>query len=328
VDIKCKICRSDSKSFLKNLFDDRYGYKGFFDVYKCINCGFIQTEPALKDDELSDLYTNYYPRQNLSSKEVMASINKDSKWKRWFLGINNTTHFYINKKAKVLDIGCGSGVSLLEIKEKGAEAYGIEEDRNVEKVAKELGLNLEIGNIYNSKYLDNFFDYITASQVIEHVPDPIRFIEAIKYKLKNNREVILSFPNANSFFRIIFNSRWINWHIPYHQNFFSRKAIKIMADKTGFKIKKIKTITPTLWTILQIRNLLNNPKEGIADKLWKVDKSDPQTCTDKKYIVLTKSKKIIFKFIKWALFILLGLFDRAIDFIRLGDSFLIILSKV
>ena len=53
-----------------------------------------------------------------------------------------------------MDIGCGSGVSLIEAENLGANAFGLEADPNVEKIAKNLNLNIFQGNLDESPFKD------------------------------------------------------------------------------------------------------------------------------------------------------------------------------
>lgn len=320
---KCKICQSD-KIILdqKNIFDNRYGYPGYFNIYLCQKCGFRQTFPELKNEELSDLYTNYYPRKNQNIQELKSHFifknNKLNKFKRWFNGNNNKCFYHLpTKKIKVLDIGCGNGFSLFFIEKLGGEAYGIEEDKNVISISQALNLNIEIGNIYTSKHSDKTFDYIIGSQIIEHIPDPKMFLREIINKLKDDGKIILSFPNANSLARKIFKKNWIHWHVPYHLNHFSLKNIKILVHTENLKIDKIKTITPSDWTILQLLDSRNDAEKGKKGKIW-----------NKKNIVKHTNLKGILIYIRnKTLRFLINLLNKIIDLARKGDSFLIILSK-
>lgn len=322
--MQCKICGSEIRIHKKDLFDDRYGYPGKFGVFVCEKCGFGQMEPQLKDSELSDLYTNYYPRQDITAQSISDSVvYKKGMWAklyRWWIGINNVCHYYVEPGKKALDIGCGNAVSLLEMQGNGVDAYGIEEDRNLEKPAKELGLKVEIGNIYDSKYEDNFFDYITLSQVLEHIPDPQRILVAAKAKLKNDGVLIAAFPNFESIYRKICGDRWIHWHVPYHLNYFTKKSIEILVKKSGFKIKKYQVITPTTWSILQIENMVFKLKEGESNEQWGAKK------IANKSFLAKSTRKILYlcMILSWFIFSILNKF---FDFLQIGDGIIVFLEK-
>lgn len=322
--MNCKICNGGTNLYQEKLFDDRYGYPGKFSVLVCEKCGFGQLNPQLKDSELSNLYTNYYPRQNITAQSVENSVEyKEGLYNmilRWLNGTNNICHYYVKPGNKVLDIGCGNAASLLEIRNIGAEAYGIEEDRNLEKPAKELGLNVEIGNIYNSKYADNFFDYVTLSQVLEHIPDPQRFLIAAGNKLKSKGVVIASFPNFDSVYRKICRKRWIHWHVPFHLNHFSKKSFKMLAKESGFIIKEYRVITPTTWSILQVENIIFNFKEGESQKQWGSQNTG----------MSSGKKSMTYKFLYFCMLLLRLMFsivNKIFDFMHIGDGVIVFLEK-
>lgn len=268
----CKICGQSLELLHENLFDDRYGYPGKFSVYRCVQCGFGQTEPPLTAEALGRLYTDYYPRKNLTADEVRRSATwqpgKLASWKRWLQGVDNTCHYHVTPNSKVLDIGCGNSASLLDIQAQGAEAVGTEEDRNVEPIARELHLQIHFGDVSTSSYADESFDFITMSQLLEHIPDPAAFLQRVSQKLKPTGQIIMSFPNIDGWNRRHSGKKWINWHIPYHINFFTPKSLRQLADHTGLKLVSLKTITPNVWIQLQALANHSTAVAGQPNAIW------------------------------------------------------------
>lgn len=268
----CKICQSSTTLFMEQLFDDRYGYPGRFNVYRCTQCGFGQIDPEVMGIELERLYTDYYPRKNLTRQEVEQSATfrpgLRSYYKRWLEGTNNVAHYHVRPGTRVLDIGCGNGASLLEIQRAGAEAYGTEVDRNVEVIAQELRLNIHFGDINTAPWPDQYFDDITMSQLLEHTAVPADFLRQLQRKLKPGGRMIMSFPNIDSFNRVRSGKKWINWHIPYHMNFFSRRSIELLAEQIGMQVQRIQTMTPAVWLMLQARATAYELKEGVPSPVW------------------------------------------------------------
>ncbi len=321
--MKCIICNNENRIFLKNIFDDRYGAEGKHSIYRCIKCGFGKCVPGLKEKEIGRFYAKYYPLASQTAESVKNSAGIPSHVSAWLNGINNIAHYYITSNSTVLDVGSASGASLLEIEKLGGIAYGIEPNPNAQKIAKKLNLRIHQGFITDNFFPGIKFDYITASQVIEHDPDPKAFLQAVYKHLKDNGKVVMSFPNISSLYRKLFGRIWINWHVPYHCNFFTKKSFTKLAQLSGFKIREIKTVTPNLWTILQIRMLLTKPEEGKASPVWSVKPQSSQI--HQTFISLVKRKFMT------SIIILLSLLiipvNRIIDFFGQGDSFLVILEK-
>lgn len=314
--MKCKICKNKTKTWYKKLFDDRHGYPGYFNVEKCVECGFAQTDPQIPKNKLTELYSKYYPRQNIDFKKIKLKNYKSPKRSAlWRKGLLNGAHFLVKDDSSVLDVGSGVGYSLLYLKNKGCEAYGIDPDSNAKKLAKKFKLNFHQGFIEDRPFENKKFDYVIANQVIEHTNNPVGFLKHCKNRLKKDGEIIISFPNANSLTRKLLGKKWLHWHIPYHLNHFSKKSVAKLAKKTNLKIKTIKTITPNLWTNIQIRNLLAKPEMGKRDFFWD-GKSNKEE--EIKHIgFLNKTFRILENY---------NFLNRVVDKLQFGESFLVILK--
>ncbi len=317
---KCIICQENSILFLSGLFDDRYGALGKHSIYRCEHCGFGRTIPGLKSHVIAQFYSKYYPLSAIDPATVKSSAKLISTWLRWLTGTDNIAHLYIKPNTKVLDIGSGSGVSLLEIRKLGGIGFGIEPDPNAQVIAKKLRLNVFQGFISDNPFPEVKFDYITASQVIEHDPDPIAFLNSARQRLRKGGKIILSFPNTDSIYQKIFRNKWLNWHVPYHLSFLTKKSLNIAADKAGLEIRKIRTITPNLWTVLQIRMYLSPVLEGKKNPIWV---SSTKTNSKSKSNGIVTS--LLIKSIPVVIF-LLAFVNRVIDFLGWGDSYLVFLG--
>ena len=58
---------------------------------------------------------------------------------------------YLKEDSKILDVGFGSGRDMLHFKNEGYDVYGIDLEDKFVKHAKELGLNVEQGNVLTYK---------------------------------------------------------------------------------------------------------------------------------------------------------------------------------
>lgn len=261
---KCKICGEQLSPFIENIFDERHGYPGRFNIYRCDSCGFGQTVPDISEDVISEVYTKYYPRKRIVNGGTLQdrSVKISSPLKRWWMGVNNTAHYHITRGTKVLDIGCGDCTSIKEINAMGSEGYGIEPDQNIRPVIETLGLKVHIGLFHEIPFPDRYFDYVTMSQVLEHIHNPVELLRSFRRILKDEGQVIIGVPNIDSRLREKYGHRWLNWHVPYHINHFSRKSLGLLAEMSGYQIKRIKTYTPNLWVALQKKLFYYPIEEG------------------------------------------------------------------
>ncbi len=321
--MRCPICDNFIFKKLINLYDDRYGEPNFYSIKECTQCRHYCTFPRINNNQLSALYGNFYPRKNINLESIVKEAKKEtskfSGFFRWLKGTNNQGQFYAKKDDLFLDIGCGSGASLIEAEYLGANAFGLEADPNVEKIRKALNLNIFQGNLDESPLKDISFNLIVLNQVIEHIPEPDTLLESLNTKLTKDGLIIISLPNINSFWRFLFKEKWINWHVPYHLHHFNDKNFIRLINKCGFQIIKKKSVTPNIWSLMQIRNILNPIKIGEKNKQWMTENSlNSINKTDKdlmnKIIILFKT------LIKILILAPITIFNRFIDLFGFGDS--------
>jgi len=316
------------EEFIGQIWDDRYGCPGVYSIYRCVSCAQMMTTPPLSEEDLPGLYSKYYPRSDIdfeSLEREAALVDKPySAWRRWLAGTNNQGHYMARPGQRVLDIGSGSCLSLLELRHMGVETFAVETDPNVRAIADRYDLNVHIGSIHDTPFPNLSFDLITLNQVIEHVPDPGSLLRVVRDRLAPGGRVILSFPNAMSLQRWLTGTRWINWHVPYHQHHFNKRSIELLAYKEGYRVERASTVTPNLWSVLQLGSLRKPPAEGVASATWEGGGGADDVRTS----FSTKVRLRLLRELHSLASPLLVPLNRIVDQLGLGDSLLIVLRKV
>ncbi|MFZ4855393.1 MAG: class I SAM-dependent methyltransferase [Desulfuromonadaceae bacterium] len=262
----CKIC--GGKINLKSrIYDDRYGYSGYFDLYKCCFCGHGIINFEFATAQLTELYTDHYPRSFFDVTKYKPAEGAKG-FIAWLDGAARSAYCWVPEKVRVLDIGCGFGETLGYHKLRGCDAYGVEADENIRRYAEKYGFNVHVGLFDPEQYEEDFFDYVTLDQVIEHVTDPVETLRGVARVLKPGGVAILSTPNSNGWGAKVFGNRWINWHAPYHLHHFSDKSMHIAAEKAGIEIEWVKTLTSSDWLHHQWNHALIFPRMGEPSPYW------------------------------------------------------------
>ena len=159
---------------------------------------------------------------------------------------------YIKINEKVLDLGCGSGrlYSLFFTRSElisdrvNINYTGIDFAENLVKIAeRKYGDYFKTGDILNLPFSDENFDSVWSIAVLHHIPSfelRKRVLNEIKRVLKPNGRVIITCWKIKSLLRkdifIPFQGKKRYYHI------FSKKEIKKMFEKAGFKIEELKTL--------------------------------------------------------------------------------------
>lgn len=84
------------------------------------------------------------------------------------------------------------------------------------------------------------FDAITSFEVLEQVVDPAEFSQTAKRLLKPNAILILSMPNLDDPYCL--QQQIAPAMPPPHINFFSRRRLKILLERTGFAVTRTYTL--------------------------------------------------------------------------------------
>lgn len=100
----------------------------------------------------------------------------------------------IEEESSVLDLGCGDGTLLKELKKKNINARGI--DINQDNIVKclEKGLSVVQGDIDEGlqEYPDKSYNYVILNQTLQSTEKP-DFV--VKEMLRVGEKVVVSFPN-------------------------------------------------------------------------------------------------------------------------------------
>lgn len=314
--MNCPICKNQYAYAFMQVSDDRYGYPGQFSLIECPSCDHAFLDCALSSSQLTLLYTNYYPRKSFDIQQYKLCTERAG-LSAWFNGLKSSAFRWVSKNVRVLDIGCGFGESLGYHTARGCDVYGVEADENIRRVVEKFGYNVHVGLFDDKVYEADFFDYVTMDQVIEHVTDPLLTIQGVARILKSGGTAILTTPNARGWGAKFFGYRWINWHTPYHLQFFSKNSIKLVADNAGLEVVKIKTTTNSEWLYYQWLHLITFPKQGEVSGFWSPIKTKLtflQKVGIKILSVLHKTK-------------INHVITRVFDSIGLGDNFVVVLKK-
>jgi ubiquinone/menaquinone biosynthesis C-methylase UbiE len=95
--------------------------------------------------------------------------------------------------------------------------------------------NQIIGDGQQMPFRDKSFDSILAGEVIEHVPNPLRFIQECGRVLKQGGILALSTPNKKSWLNRITHS----YEMPLHLSLFDILSLKNLLEGEGFRIEQV-----------------------------------------------------------------------------------------
>lgn len=252
---KCPWCDSEKTQFHLWLKDE-FLTQEEFQIYECLRCGLLFTEPRPKKSEIGKYYKSeeYYSHQENKSGfipklyESVKSVNLRKKYKMATNGI---------AKGRVLDIGCGVGDFLHTMEQKGWETEGIEPSEDAKAIAKKR-IKAEVLDTEAQETLpDNSFDLITMWHVLEHVDDLHWQLNQLERLVKPNGRVVMAVPNYKSYDGVFYKEKWAAYDVPRHLNHFNQETlVKIFKTNNLIHIKTEKLV----WDAYYISYMSENYK--------------------------------------------------------------------
>lgn len=96
----------------------------------------------------------------------------------------------------ILDVGCANGEELRKyVSLKGGNVFGFGVDINEIKSSNTKNIQFVRGDALHLPFKKDTFDLITATEIIEHLPNGKQFLKECHRVLKEGGYLILSTPN-------------------------------------------------------------------------------------------------------------------------------------
>lgn len=222
-----------------------------FSVVCCSSCNFLYVSNVLSAIAIQNMYREGYDNlRHVHGQRVNASVNIDV-LRRLIPGIRNKS---------LLDVGSGYGFLLQAAsRQYNMRVAGVELSLAERKYAHEkLGVKT---------YKDMFelpenerFDVVTAFEVIEHVRDPLSFINALVERVNTGGYLLIATDNFESEVVKRLGTGFPKWIPHEHISCFSPKSLRLLLDKFA-NLTIVGSCSFTPWE-LQLRSILDRISFG------------------------------------------------------------------
>ena len=201
---------------------DEFRNLNSIDYFKCSNTGLGWYEPK-EAAGTSSLY------QQL---EKLDWYYMKKKWE-FTMALN-----LINRQSKILEVGAGGGHFLRLALKKNHFVSGIE--LNQKRAANMLAFGYEIKELTMNQLKEKTnerYDVICAFQVLEHVSNPLEFINDMICLLNPGGKIILSVPNAAVMKKIDPDNEDLLNQPPHHMGHWDKDVFYALEKLLPFKVK-------------------------------------------------------------------------------------------
>lgn len=214
----------------------------FREIKCCTQCGhFISRTPL----DLSALYQFDYVDRTYGGmkgiqekfREIMSlrSENSDNFGRVEKIVEYAKSHFSSISNLTVLDVGGGLGVFLALIRKRTDwNCTSIEPDARLSKhINEDLGIE-SLNSDYRTLRWDRKFDIICLNKVLEHIEEPLGFLEKAKDDLKPNGFIYLELPDGEKACLDPKGFEREEFFIEHHHAF-SMKSMKLLSRNAGLE---------------------------------------------------------------------------------------------
>ncbi len=208
----------------------KWGYP----ILRCQSCGLGSTDTdnrfdpdqfysaAYFDGQYKDGYGDYLGSESVLRAEFRGLVSHLAEW-----SITG---------GKLLEIGSAYGFFLLEAS-RSFESTGLEICEHAVRFCRERGLDVQQGVLSDDFFRGRApFDAMVMLDVIEHLPDPLETVTLIKNNLRLGGHLVITTGDWDSLFSSVAGRYWRLMTPPQHLYFYSRRTLRTLLRKAGFKI--------------------------------------------------------------------------------------------
>jgi SAM-dependent methyltransferase len=193
---------------------------------RCTECGLVtlplQEAPQVAYEDAADpYYLEQAPERIANAHRLLAMIPSGG---------------------RLLEIGCACGFLLVAARERGFAVQGIELSTWASAHAREAyGLDVKTTSLEAANLPAATYDAVVLADVIEHLTDPRRTLQAIHRVLRPGGRLLLLTPDIGSAVARLCSTRW--WGLlDDHYVYFSRTTLRRFLESEGFAIERLSAL--------------------------------------------------------------------------------------
>ena len=169
---------------------------------------------------------------------------------------------------RLLDVGCGAGAMLEAATKNGWNVQGVDVSASAVKHSRSLGFDVFHGELQEAKLPDQYFDVVTAGELLEHVFDPQVVMNEIARLLRPGGLLWTTTPHSRGLSARVLGIEWGNVRPPEHLQLFSSSGLRLVLERAGFHDVKLRTEGGNpfeIWNALKSRRSSSAPECEAAE---------------------------------------------------------------
>lgn len=205
-----------------------FGSKSGYHLAACGACGALFVNPMPGANELAAFYDSYHKTGQYTAK-------LDSKVRRARRRLRRLRRTAAGRR--FIDVGCNVGFAVAAAQSCGFDALGIDIDNAAIESARALFPDCRFARCDVAE-VEGSFDVAYCSEVIEHLPEPVPFLAAIRRALAPGGLIYVTTPDMAHRSQPRTPRELLASDVirpPEHLLYLDRRSTKIILERCGFK---------------------------------------------------------------------------------------------
>jgi len=238
---------------------------------RCETCGVFFLNPMPTIEYLNTAYPQDYYAY---AAPVASSRNSREKQLRQLIrralcftsGWTGDPRF--EKPGNMLDIGCGAGHFLMEMREKGWTVQGVEPDATAAARGSLAGLAISAGTLHDAKFPPESFDYVRSNHSFEHIHNPRAVLREIRRIIRPDGRLFLGVPNVAGLMPRVWGTYWWYLGAPVHTFGYTPSSLGRLLSEERFEVEEVKYNSTFAGIIGSLQIWVNRNNGKLSEEGW------------------------------------------------------------
>lgn len=206
-----------------------------FTLFRCLLCGCHRVRQGTPAEP--EPYRAYY--SDTSARRVSGIF--DPLWRYFRRQKAQRILCHMPPGTRIFDVGCERGELLHVLKERGVQVFGTQLSEPAARFARErYGIEVFRGELPEAPWAaDGSFDGALMFHVLEHLPEPERYLREVHRILRRDGLFWCEVPNGDSWTARLCGKRWLHHDPEHHFWTFGRKNLCRFLERCGFTVEEM-----------------------------------------------------------------------------------------